>query len=430
MILNNYELIYLLFHIFGTYVIFKFMCIFFERKGINHKIELLSYVFYYWVIAIVYFMFNSPTINLILNLILFYLITLNYSSTWKVRFIAVVLTYIILVSVETFVYIVIKQLQLIHVFDRSEIDLVIAQYSTNIISYIVALALSNFKIVKNKVYITGLHWISVLIIPMGTIVLFYLIAKIADDLMNNTGIILITIAILFLINIFVFYLYDHLMLSYQERMEKKLLLQQNNAYIKQFDLINQSQENLKILRHDFKNHLLALRAYIEQGNNEMALNYLQNTYKLVDYSTEYAKSGNTVVDSILNYKLQTAKNLGIDFMLNLNIPMILNIKPFDMSVILGNLLDNAIEATSLISENKKIEITLEYDRNVIYISTVNYFKGSLAYSKNKLVTTKEDKENHGFGLYSIKKALENYNGTMHISHTENKICIDIMMFNS
>lgn len=430
MILNNYELIYLLFHIFGTYVIFKFMCIFFERKGINHKIELLSYVFYYWVIAIVYFMFNSPTINLILNLILFYLITLNYSSTWKVRFIAVVLSYTILVSVEIFGYIAIEVLLKNNIFKGTDIFSVIVQYSTSIISYIVILILSNFKIVKNKVHITGLHWISVLIIPMGTIILFYLIIIIADNTINNTGIILITITILFLINIFVFYLYDHLMLSYQERMEKKLLQQQNNAYIKQFELINQSQENLKILRHDFKNHLLALRAYIELGNNDMALNYLQNTYKLVDYSTEYAKSGNTVVDSILNYKLQTAKNLGIDFILNLNIPMILNIKPFDMSVILGNLLDNAIEATSMLNENKKIEITVEYDRNVIYISTVNYFKGSLAYSKNKLVTTKEDKENHGFGLYSIKKALENYNGTMHISHTENKICIDIMMFNS
>jgi signal transduction histidine kinase len=430
MILNNYELIYLLFQVFGTYVIFKFMCIFFERKGINHKIELLSYIVYYGIIAIVYFMFNSPTINLIVNLILFYILTLNYSSTWRERFISVVLTYIILVSIETFAYIFIKQFLLRRIFEGTEIDLVIAQYSTYIISYIVALALSNFKIIKSKVHFTGLQWISVLIIPMGTIVLFYLIAKIADDLMNNTGIILITIAILFLINIFVFYLYDNLMLSYQERLEKKLLQQQNNAYIKQFELINQSQENLKILRHDFKNHLLALRAYIELGNNDMALNYLQNTYKLVDYSTEYAKSGNTVVDSILNYKLQTAKNLGIDFMLNLNIPMILNIKPFDMSVILGNLLDNAIEATSMLNENKKIEITVEYDRNVIYISTVNYFKGSLAYSKNKLVTTKEDKENHGFGLYSIKKALENYNGTMHISNTENKICIDIMMFNS
>jgi signal transduction histidine kinase len=380
--------------------------------------------------GITYLKFGIPTINLIVNIILFTLITLNYTSTWKLRLIAVTLVYTILLSVESIVFISGKILNLNHFLINTHIDYVIALYSAKMLSYIVMLALSNFKMIRNKVYISVLDWISVFLIPLFSLILFCMIMSIADNLQNNFVSILISISILLIINIFVFYLYDTLKISYQERLEKKLLQQQNNAYIKQFELINQSQENIRMFRHDMKHHLFTLHTLVEEGNTESALQYLKNTFKYMDYNTEYAKSGNSVVDSILNYKLQTAKNLGIEVSLTLDIPTQLNIQPFDMSVILGNLLDNAIEATLKLKTNKKFNVSIEYDRNVLYISMANYYHGTLLYLDNKLITTKEDKKNHGLGLTSVRKSLENYNGTMNIYNKGNMFYIDVLLFNS
>mgnify|MGYP000883438024 FL=1 len=101
-----------------------------------------------------------------------------------------------------------------------------------------------------------------------------------------------------------------------------------------------------------------------------------------------------------------------------------------MVVILGNLLDNAIEATSKLAGEKKIEIFVELNRNILYVSVTNPFQGKLHYGFNKLKTTHRDAENHGFGLESIRMTIEKYNGTMNIKHTEDTFCVDVLIYNS
>ncbi len=212
-------------------------------------------------------------------------------------------------------------------------------------------------------------------------------------------------------------------------MEKNLLKQQNNAYIKQLNIINQSQENIKIIRHDIKKHMLALQTLVEKDKNDAALQYLQNTFHLINNVNEYAKSGNAELDSILNYKIYEAKTKNIDVTLDLHIPEKLNVQSFDLVVILGNLLDNAIEATSKLQGEKKIGTFIELERNVLYVSVINPFYGKLHYGLNKLKTTHKDVENHGFGLESVKKAIEKYNGTLNIKHSDNNFCVDVLIYN-
>ena len=159
------------------------------------------------------------------------------------------------------------------------------------------------------------------------------------------------------------------------------------------------------------------------------LNSYQNTYHLASFTNEYAKSDNTELDSILNYKIYEAQKLGIEIFLNIKVPEKLNFQPIDIVIIIGNLIDNAIEATSKLKENKKIDMSIEFSRNVLYISVVNLFDGDLIFKNKKLKTTHVDKEYHGLGLQSVQKSIEKYYGSMKLNHADKIFCVDVLLYN-
>ncbi|MDW5299242.1 MAG: GHKL domain-containing protein [Sedimentibacter sp.] len=425
---NSVTIVYLITNAFCTYTMFRFMGVFFGREETDKKIEFASYMLYYFVICLFYLAYNKPVLNILSNLIMFFLLTYNYKSTIKTRLIATVSVYTILMIIETVVILSLNYFNISIISQNSDIEIIAALIIMRIISYIIVLFLSNFKMVKNNMNVSFLHWLSIFVIPFGTLIsALMLIAKVHAD--NLTGII-ISIVILFVINIFVFYLYDELMRSYDEKVERVLLLEQNNAYLKQLDIINQSQENLKVLRHDIKNHVLSLQSLIENDDNEGAVEYLKILVNNTNYSDEYSKSGNPEIDSILNYKINKANIFGIKTDINLNVPEKLNIRPFDLSVILGNLMDNAIEAASKSKDEKQINVSVDFDRNVLYINISNSFDGILNYKNGKLSTTNMDKENHGLGLSSIRKSVDMYNGTMEIHHNKKKFYVDVLIYNN
>lgn len=425
--LSLYDYIYIISNIFSTFIIFKFMCIFFDRTDVNKKIEFISYIGYFILISIIYLKFNEPIITMISNILMFFALSFNYRATIKIRSIAIILIYTILMGVESIVFLLMRLLS--SKFGNSistEGFLIISLISTKIISYVVVLIAGALQNIKTGFNISNLNWFAVFFIPLGTLFIIYTI--ISDSIYSEENV-LISVIILFSINILVFYLYDELANEYREKIESELLRRQNNYYLKQFEVMEKSQENIKMLLHDIGNHIVVLQALIENNDKEKALDYIKKLTDSFEYKYEYAKTGNIDVDSILNYKIQEAKDRGIDVDLKLKIPEYMNISSFDISIILGNLLDNAIEATSMLESNRKINIDLDFDRNVLFISISNTFDGKVIYENNKFQTRHKDKENRGIGLDNVQKVVNKYMGEMEIYHTENTFYVDIMMYN-
>ncbi len=304
--------------------------------------------------------------------------------------------------------------------------LIIGIISIRIVSYIFMLFISNFKMISNKTEVSTTHWLSVFIIPSGTLVLALII--ISTNYTEHVTLSLISIVIILVINILVFYFYNEVMKFYQSKFEKTLLQQQNNAYEKQLEIINRSKEDIKRLRHDLRNHALSLKHLIDSNDLKGASKYLDSVFEYIDYSKEYAKSGNPEIDSIINYKLDLAEKYNIKSQVNLLVPDKLHIESFDLSIILGNLLDNAIEAASKNENEKFINISMELDRNVLYLNICNSYEGKLKFNGKKLLSTKEG-NNHGLGLSSVEKSIEKYNGTMNIRHSNKVFYVDILMYN-
>ncbi len=423
---NSVTAVYLITSVFGTYTLYRFMKIFFDCTETDRKIEITSYLMYYFTIGLLFIAFNNPMINVFSNLIIFFLLTFNYEATIKRRLIATISIYMILMTIESVGVLIMGYFNVTIMSKDSDLVLIAGLIIIKIITYNVMLFLSNFKLVKNDIKVSSLHWLSVFIIPSGTLILALMLIMKAHS--ANITAILISIIILFVINIYVFYLYDVLMKSYDEKMERALLLQQNNAYLKQLEIIQQSKENLKTFRHDVKNHVLSIKTLIENNDNQEALDYLKSVFDCMDSSDEFSKSGNSEIDSILNYKLNKSVICGIEAKLNINVPERLNIGSFDLSVVLGNLLDNAIEA-AYESDKKLINISVELDRNVLYISISNSFNGKLKYKGSKLITTKADEKSHGIGLRSVQQSLDKYNGAMEIHHSTNVFCVDVLIYN-
>ncbi|MDD3752054.1 MAG: ATP-binding protein, partial [Tissierellia bacterium] len=100
---GSYTAVYLITNVFATYTLYRYMCIFFDRKDVDKRQEFMSYSLYFCIISLLYLSFNNPAVNIASNLIMFFMLTYNYQSTTKIRLIAVVSTYMILMIIEVLV---------------------------------------------------------------------------------------------------------------------------------------------------------------------------------------------------------------------------------------------------------------------------------------------------------------------------------------
>jgi signal transduction histidine kinase len=401
------------------------MSVFFNRKDANRKVEFISYALYYFIFTSVYLFLNIPIVTLISNIVLLFIVSFNYKTSLRRRILAIALIYIILISIESIVALIFGFLDFSIFSQNTEFTSIAGMTTVKILLYITALSIGNYKNIKDKSNILYSYWFAIFFIPLMS--LFIILSIIEMATYNVYRIIFIIVNLLF-INFFVFYLYDNISTQQKEKFEKLLISNQNTYYTKQLNLMKSSLESLRSFRHDMRNHLILLNSLVEENEYDEASKVISQITGAIDVKNEYAQSGNITVDSILNFNLQEAINKGISVSLELNIPERLNITPFDMSVILGNLLDNAINASSRLEKDKRLDLKIDYKRGRLFINLSNTYNGILNYKGDKLITSNKDKEAHGIGMKNINAVLDKYDGVMEIDHTENIFTTIILLY--
>ena len=223
-------------------------------------------------------------------------------------------------------------------------------------------------------------------------------------------------------------MFDRLSNSFQEKQEREFVEQQNRYYESQLEIINASLENSSILRHDMKNHLQAIFTDIKNGNMREAQQHISDISNVYNAGNEIIRTGYPAIDSIVNFKLQAARQNKVKVSINSTIPKGLNISSYDSTVIFGNLIDNALQAVSLVPENKFIDIALHYSKGMLILKISNPFVNEIKRSGDKVITSKKDKKNHGYGLTSVKEAVEKYNGTIEINPDNNIFTVTAILY--
>ncbi len=419
-----YEWSFIVLNIFGTYTIYKYMEIFFEIRKSNVIIEFFTYFLYALFITVIFLFVNIPIILMTCNLIAFILLTFNYESTVKKRIVSVLLIYLILMCVELVVGLASGYFDFF-IFSVNHYSSIYGLVVTKILSYAVVLILKNFKNIKKGETVPNSNWLCIVLIPLTSLYMILLLFQ-AEGLKSVQ--VLAGIILFLLINFATFYLYDKIIVSLSEKMQNLLIIEQNEYFNRQLNLMKTSLEAIKTIRHDLKNHMFAIQALIEGNETEKALEHISLIMNSIGAKKDYAVSGNSIIDSTINFKLQGAEHNGIKTTVDLNIPEDLKISSFDLTVILGNLLDNAIEATLKVKEGRFIDVKMKYDKGRLLIRIDNSYRGEIKEEKGRLLTTKENKNNHGIGITSVKKVIQKYDGQILLDYSGQVFSVSILLF--
>ncbi|KIR01492.1 VirS [Lachnospiraceae bacterium TWA4] len=174
---------------------------------------------------------------------------------------------------------------------------------------------------------------------------------------------------------------------YEKRQQINLIEMKKEMLQKSLD---ETERAFKLWRnsiHDYKNHVLALTALADEGKIEEIKAYLSKENELIKRKIFYIKTGNSVVDTIINTKQTVAEEKGIEFIINVSIPRDCIVSGLDMANILGNLIDNAIEASEK-EEKPYIDLQIMDESRLFIIRISNKYSKELS---NNLNTTKIEK---------------------------------------
>ena len=193
------------------------------------------------------------------------------------------------------------------------------------------------------------------------------------------------------------------------RSEKKLAAFQNAIVEQHYAEVENMYRKMREWRHDYHNHIQVLATMLEQGDTEKAREFLSEIHDTLTKVDTVLKTGNTMVDAILNSKisLMCAKQIRVDA--TAKVPPSLSVKDIDLCVIIGNLLDNAVEACEKLPENSRfVRIYIAVKGNHLYLS----FTNSAGKKQEKVGTLfRSTKGAHGgIGLSRVDSLVSQYGG--------------------
>ncbi len=241
------------------------------------------------------------------------------------------------------------------------------------------------------------------------------ILVIPDDTLSTW----IILAVVLMMSILVFNM------NRQYTVEKELVRlksEQSELLEQDFNALNNAYAVNAKLFHDSHNHIGALRQLLSHKKYNEAIEYLDELQEPIREIIDTIWTGNETVDYLINSKAVEAAIIQVQLQAHVEFPRYTNIRSADMCAILGNLLDNALEAVRKIPEPQRrfIRLTIRRINQMLVIKVENSFTDVPLIKENvKLETTKDDERLHGWGLKSAQTAAEKYDGMVKTSFKSN-----------
>jgi len=422
--MNIYIAAYIVNNILHVLSAEKYMGSFFEKRRTSLTVMFFSLLLYSILMAVVYFFIGIPIISLIVGLFTVFLISLNYESSTIKRFFSTVCILAISITLEIFVFLALT-LEPVLPLEGTQHRQVSAYLLTGTLVYLTSLLFRGFKNIRKNKITQPKFWLSVVITPIISLFMVIVVGIYMSGVPAFV-VIITTIAI----NVLIFYLHDILSAAYEEKLKSAIHAQEREYYLTQCRIMQESVNQVQSIRHDMNVHLTVIRGY--STDNKAVTDYLDNLLGSIGESKAYSDTGNVAFDSIINFKLKTVKDDNINLDIYLSIPEELNVEVVDIAIILGNLLDNAMDAVAKVSE-KMIKLSIVYDRECLLIKIENTFDGTVEYIKGtdnegKRISTRKNGSGHGHGIKNIRKSVEKYNGYMDVSHTGNVFSVGVMLY--
>lgn len=234
---------------------------------------------------------------------------------------------------------------------------------------------------------------------------------------------LVVIGIMIALNV-----YKSFMKLREEESKNVYLNIQLNKQLNYYLSLEDKNKELRRFRHDMNNHWMIMNRLLLNNKIEEAIEYSSKMHDAISSQfKDVFNTGNPILDAILTEKIQKAKSLNIDVEHEILMPKNIKINAVDFCAIFANIFDNAIEACMKLEENRYIKFSISSKNNLITCKVRNSIKAGSV--KENYETTKENKEEHGLGLESIKRAIKKYDGYVKIESNDDWFEIAFVLYN-
>lgn len=282
--------------------------------------------------------------------------------------------------------------------------------------------------IKESGKLKGMDVIALVIVPMLSDLAITLMMYAAIQEPSIQTIVLYAVGIVLILNIVVYFLFIRLGKAGKIKTEMALLALQNECLQENAKDIENMYDTVRALRHDLKNHLLCILSMAEERDVEGIEQYTgqllqqQNTVnKLIMFS------GSKVLDAIINSKSAAAERAGVRLSAIITTPLA-GISPEDITIILGNALDNAIRAAKD-SQRKVVDIHIQPQGAYSSIVIANDIAHPVLSDNPALRTTKNIRYRHGFGIQNMRQAVERNQGLIRFYEQNDRFICDILLLN-
>ncbi len=201
----------------------------------------------------------------------------------------------------------------------------------------------------------------------------------------------------------------------RDELNKKYMKIQAEHYM----YLEQKNRDVRSFRHDIVGHIITIKELNASGKNDEIHHYLEKIQEKVHTNDKQAILKNSIADAIVSHVIYEAEGLGVHMEVEGEWSQECVMEPYDICVILANLLNNAIEAASD-SDEKYVKVIINSDINGMEIFVENSYSGVIKNEGEVLITTKNDRINHGYGLFNVRESLKKYGGSISINVAINK----------
>ena len=406
----------------SMWIVRRFLGTFCEKKE-RSFLSVSAWILYF--VFQIYFQIdtgNPHVITLPLSVALLFNIALwGYCSTGKEKCFLSVMLCALWLLMEMFTFVMVSGIQMEH----ESLD-VLGTIISKILMIVLVYTVSVFWNKRYDEIVSGHFYFYFLFLPGGSIF-------IALNLFYSQGsrfLSTISVSILLLFNVVVFEIYMKMNELFMQEKERII-------YAKQAEIISANTEEQKKMiedfheeKHNLVNQLIVLKSEVENCETEEVIRNLNEIIKNCHYTDSISECGNTTIDAIINFKYTMAREWGIDFRLKIFVPQDLPVEQRDLGVVLGNALDNAMEAVGSLPEGQRhMEVSVSQVKGSLSIIVQNPYEGKITRNgSGQILTNKQDSSNHGIGLSSVQRSVDKYNGELLTEYGEGMFKATVLLY--
>ena len=214
---------------------------------------------------------------------------------------------------------------------------------------------------------------------------------------------------------------------FSKQIDKRIAVYQRELIETHYKEVENMYKQMRGWRHDYRNHIQTMKVLASNGDMEGIKEYLNKLDTDLNTVDIAIKTGNAMADAIINSKVSLARSRDIDVSIDAHIPIKLKMSELDLCCILGNLFDNAIEASMPLPKEKRlIRVYMDMKGTQLYISFTNFTSTKkLTKLGNSFATTKG--EGHGFGLVRIDNIVDRLDGYLSRNSEDGAFTTEILL---